>query len=400
MKESCGSALKEGSGADASSAGASMSGRRSSSPSVGRRSVNFNRPPGGGGDPAIDLQVALEAVNAQSADALAERLHEISNAQEAGEASFSLGRFARRTFSQGSSHSSQGSTSPKGSSPSPQRRPSITSRDRSPFIANRFSQRAMSRDLKSPQRFSSRFSGRSLLADRAAPATSADPTLKEMQRLEGMRAAANLDVTKLGRAVGTLSDGDTFGEQSFLTGDVCTATIRTESFVEILSLKHSDLSVVFEAYPAVRVGVEQYAERQRQIHDQKNKEAHEGGVGNKRRSSVRGMRSIIDAATAAVQHTKRNSITAASRVAGVAAAATATAAIAQEDSKREDSRRRWSRVGGGPRRSAGEWRDSNAGSKKPVTAGATADDSTATDPPADERAAVGSPGVDPDELAA
>lgn len=103
MKESGGSALKEGSGADASSAGASMSGRRSSSPSVGRRSVNFNRPPGGGGDPAIDLQVALEAVNAQSADALAERLHEISNAQEAGEASFSLGRFARRTFSQGSS---------------------------------------------------------------------------------------------------------------------------------------------------------------------------------------------------------------------------------------------------------------------------------------------------------
>ena len=67
-----------------------------------------------------------------------------------------------------------------------------------------------------------------------------------------MRDKSVRDIAALGAPVGRLTDGDAFGEQSFLTGGVSLATVRTITFCEIMSLHNKDLSTVFASYPSLQ----------------------------------------------------------------------------------------------------------------------------------------------------
>lgn len=74
-----------------------------------------------------------------------------------------------------------------------------------------------------------RISGRRVSEDIVEPS-------EEELRLQQMRDASVDDLKQLGSPVARLSDGDAFGEQSFLTGGKSMATVRTITFCEIMSL--------------------------------------------------------------------------------------------------------------------------------------------------------------------
>ncbi len=308
-------------------------------------------------DPNCDLLAAVDAVNASMGGGGAgSSLPAVSKPPpESSHSTCAPSRFMRRTISQGAGHS----TGPNG--------PATGAAGAG---GGRFCNRSISRDLRqqaaaTQQRFTSRITSRAASNQHQQhhAGSSGDPKSLEAKReqhemqkkLDEMRAAANLDVSKLGKAVGRLSDGDTFGEQSFLTGEACTATVRTEAFCEVLSLRHGDLTVVFEAYPALREGIEQYAKKAFAIYQRKNQRAHTPHR-ERRSGSVRGVASLLTGAVStALQSAKRHSITSGSfKVPSAHSDSRKSTAAAQgeEGGLSEESHRRWSICSNAVRRSS------------------------------------------------
>jgi CRP-like cAMP-binding protein len=79
------------------------------------------------------------------------------------------------------------------------------------------------------------------------------------KRVQAMKNASLLDIATLGQKIGRLTDGATFGEQSYLTGKASMATVRTVTFCEVMSLGKADLDHAIDAYPRLRTDIDSFA---------------------------------------------------------------------------------------------------------------------------------------------
>lgn len=106
------------------------------------------------------------------------------------------------------------------------------------------------------------------------------------RRIQEIKDSSVLDVAKLGTAVGTMTDGATFGEQSFLTGKPSGATVRTVTFCEIMSLRSTDLDIVSEAYPDLRNELERFGQQRAASYKERNQRAFTRRERKERRPSL------------------------------------------------------------------------------------------------------------------
>ena len=77
------------------------------------------------------------------------------------------------------------------------------------------------------------------------------------------------EVAKLGRLVAKLTEGDAFGEQSFVMKTPSLASVRTMSYCDLLTLTSGDLEYVFTSYPSLKLKLHAYAIEQRAKYDEK-----------------------------------------------------------------------------------------------------------------------------------
>ena len=78
------------------------------------------------------------------------------------------------------------------------------------------------------------------------------------------------EVAKLGRLVAKLTEGDAFGEQSFVMKTPSLASVRTMSYCDLLTLTSGDLEYVFTSYPSLKLKLHAYAIEQRAKYDSTN----------------------------------------------------------------------------------------------------------------------------------
>ena len=81
----------------------------------------------------------------------------------------------------------------------------------------------------------------------------------------------------LGSYVGTLREGQAFGEQSFLACTPSKASIRTTDYCELMSLHRYHLQAIFETDPQLELHVKRYLEEQKIKYKNTNTEVRGGG---------------------------------------------------------------------------------------------------------------------------
>ena len=198
--------------------------------------------------------------------------------------------------SDGSGCSSNPPASPLGSSPSPLRKApydgSFTKLmrrgwSRSPAAVRGSPTRPQSSSPEQSPERSARVAFRSIVQQVVAlnreVATEAE---EARRRIQEIKDSSVLDVAKLGTAVGTMTDGATFGEQSFLTGKPSGATVRTVTFCEIMSLRSTDLDIVSEAYPDLRNELERFGQQRAASYKERNQRAFTRRERKERRPSL------------------------------------------------------------------------------------------------------------------
>jgi hypothetical protein len=89
--------------------------------------------------------------------------------------------------------------------------------------------------------------------------------------LRAIKERSISDIAALGTPVGRLTDGDAFGEQSFITKTPAMATVRTVEYCELVSLTRADLECVSEAYPRLRSEVDAFVEGRKARYSEHNR---------------------------------------------------------------------------------------------------------------------------------
>jgi CRP-like cAMP-binding protein len=93
----------------------------------------------------------------------------------------------------------------------------------------------------------------------------------EAEALREIKERSISDIAALGTPVGRLTDGDAFGEQSFITKTPAMATVRTVEYCELVSLTRADLECVSEAYPRLRSEVDAFVEGRKARYSEHNR---------------------------------------------------------------------------------------------------------------------------------
>lgn len=97
------------------------------------------------------------------------------------------------------------------------------------------------------------------------------------ERIQKIRELGGGEDSYLGAQVGRLTDGMTFGEQSFLSevSLPSMATVRTVAYCQLVTLAHKELATVINMYPSLSDALHDYAEEKKSMYETKNAETME-----------------------------------------------------------------------------------------------------------------------------
>jgi len=113
------------------------------------------------------------------------------------------------------------------------------------------------------------------------------------EHIQQLKDAGEVDDSGLGILVARLSDGNAFGEQSFVARlpTPSMATVRTAAYCQLMTLNHKDLRVVCESYPSVRAALDDYAKEKKAQYEETNQKAtaNASSAANRRSRTLSGM---------------------------------------------------------------------------------------------------------------